>query len=83
MATHRIHRNCCGDDSGIKEDSKKFYDRVKVEEHDNFLSACRNYSCINNTITIIQQYGIMSMHGHRPDLFGNIRAGLPKRSAKK
>ena len=48
-----------------------------------FASGLVLYWITNNTITIIQQYGIMSMHGHRPDLFGNIRAGLPKRSAKK
>jgi YidC/Oxa1 family membrane protein insertase len=40
------------------------------------------YWTTNNTITIIQQYSIMSMHGHRPDFFGNIRSSLPKRSRK-
>lgn len=48
-----------------------------------FASGLVLYWITNNIITIIQQYGIMSMHGHRPDLFGNIRSGLPKRSARK
>ncbi len=44
-----------------------------------FASGLVLYWITNNTITIIQQYSIMSMHGHRPDLFGNIRASIPKR----
>ncbi|UXU73731.1 MULTISPECIES: membrane protein insertase YidC [unclassified Paracoccus (in: a-proteobacteria)] len=44
-----------------------------------FASGLVLYWITNNTITIIQQYTIMSMHGHRPDLFGNIRASLPAR----
>ena len=44
-----------------------------------FASGLVLYWITNNTITIIQQYTIMSMHGHRPDLFGNIRSSLPAR----
>ncbi|WP_347266151.1 membrane protein insertase YidC [Paracoccus sp. (in: a-proteobacteria)] len=44
-----------------------------------FASGLVLYWITNNTITIIQQYTIMSMHGHRPDLFGNIRSSLPSR----
>ena len=44
-----------------------------------FASGLVLYWITNNTITIIQQYTIMSMHGHRPDLFGNIRSSLAKR----
>lgn len=42
-----------------------------------FASGLVLYWITNNTITIIQQYTIMSMHGHRPDLFGNILASIP------
>ncbi|CAM3197856.1 protein translocase subunit yidC [Paracoccus aminovorans] len=45
-----------------------------------FASGLVLYWITNNTITIIQQYTIMSMHGHRPDLFGNIRSSLPARA---
>ncbi|WP_312531087.1 membrane protein insertase YidC [Paracoccus sp. (in: a-proteobacteria)] len=48
-----------------------------------FASGLVLYWIANNTITIIQQYTIMSMHGHRPDLFGNIRAGMPSRKGDK
>ena len=44
-----------------------------------FASGLVLYWITNNTITIIQQYTIMSMHGHRPDLFGNIKSSLPAR----
>ncbi|RMC35403.1 membrane protein insertase YidC [Paracoccus alkanivorans] len=44
-----------------------------------FASGLVLYWITNNTITILQQYTIMSMHGHRPDLFGNIKSSLPKR----
>ncbi len=47
-----------------------------------FASGLVLYWIANNTITIIQQYTIMSMHGHRPDLFGNMRASIPARSGK-
>lgn len=46
-----------------------------------FASGLVLYWIANNTITIAQQYTIMSMHGHRPDFFGNIKAGLPQRKA--
>jgi YidC/Oxa1 family membrane protein insertase len=40
-----------------------------------FASGLVLYWITNNLITFAQQYTIMSMHGKRPDLFGNIRAG--------
>ncbi|MCQ0970712.1 membrane protein insertase YidC [Paracoccus sp. TK19116] len=43
-----------------------------------FASGLVLYWITNNLITIAQQYTIMSMHGHRPDLFGNIKASVPK-----
>lgn len=48
-----------------------------------FASGLVLYWITNNTITIIQQYTIMSMHGHRPDFFGNIKSGLPSRKGAK
>ena len=36
------------------------------------------YWITNNTITFLQQYTIMSMHGKRPDIFGNIKSGLKR-----
>ena len=48
-----------------------------------FASGLVLYWVTNNVITIAQQYTIMSMHGHRPDLFGNIRASIPVSSGKK
>lgn len=47
-----------------------------------FASGLVLYWITNNTITIIQQYAIMSMHGHPPNLFGNIKAGMPKRPGR-
>ncbi|MDO5613614.1 MAG: membrane protein insertase YidC [Paracoccus sp. (in: a-proteobacteria)] len=47
-----------------------------------FASGLVLYWITNNVITIIQQYSIMSMHGHRPDLFGNIKSSMPSRSKK-
>ncbi|WP_372802167.1 membrane protein insertase YidC [Paracoccus seriniphilus] len=47
-----------------------------------FASGLVLYWITNNTITIIQQYTIMSMHGHRPDLFGNILASIPGRKPR-
>ncbi|MFV0385870.1 membrane protein insertase YidC [Paracoccus sp. (in: a-proteobacteria)] len=44
-----------------------------------FASGLVLYWITNNTITIIQQYTIMTMHGHRPDFFGNIKSSMPKR----
>ncbi|WP_374292531.1 membrane protein insertase YidC [Paenirhodobacter enshiensis] len=46
-----------------------------------FASGLVLYWIANNTITFVQQYIIMSMHGARPDLFGNIRQSF-KRKAK-
>lgn len=46
-----------------------------------FASGLVLYWIANNTITFIQQYTIMSMHGKRPDLFGNIRASFHKKPA--
>ncbi|HRO15058.1 MAG TPA: membrane protein insertase YidC [Paracoccus sp. (in: a-proteobacteria)] len=48
-----------------------------------FASGLVLYWITNNVITIVQQYTIMSMHGHRPNLFGNIRSGLPSRGPRK
>ncbi|MEO1909905.1 MAG: membrane protein insertase YidC [Paracoccus sp. (in: a-proteobacteria)] len=47
-----------------------------------FASGLVLYWITNNTITILQQYTIMSMHGHRPDMFGNIKSSMPKIPAK-
>jgi YidC/Oxa1 family membrane protein insertase len=49
-----------------------------------FASGLVLYWICNNTITFIQQYTIMSLHGKRPDIFGNIFGGrkaaaLPKK----
>ncbi|MCB2110688.1 MAG: membrane protein insertase YidC [Defluviimonas sp.] len=48
-----------------------------------FASGLVLYWITNNTITFIQQYSIMTMHGKRPDLFGNIRSGFKRRSGAK
>lgn len=45
-----------------------------------FASGLVVYWITNNTITFVQQYMIMRSHGHPPDLFGNIRSGLGKKS---
>ncbi|WBU55747.1 membrane protein insertase YidC [Paracoccus sediminicola] len=47
-----------------------------------FASGLVLYWITNNVITIIQQYAIMSMHGSRPNLFGNIRDSMPSRKKK-
>ncbi|TRW97438.1 membrane protein insertase YidC [Paracoccus sp. M683] len=47
-----------------------------------FASGLVLYWITNNVITIFQQYTIMSMHGHRPDLFGNIKSSIPSRPKK-
>ena len=44
-----------------------------------FASGLIIYWIANNTITFAQQYTIMSMHGKRPDLFGNIREGFKRK----
>jgi YidC/Oxa1 family membrane protein insertase len=41
-----------------------------------FASGLVLYWIVNNIITFVQQYAIMRSHGHKPDLFGNIRAGF-------
>jgi YidC/Oxa1 family membrane protein insertase len=43
-----------------------------------FASGLVLYWITNNVITFAQQYTIMSMHGKRPDLFGNIRDGFKR-----
>lgn len=45
-----------------------------------FASGLVLYWITNNTITFIQQYIIMWSHGARPDIFGNIRAGLRRKT---
>ncbi|AOZ55663.1 putative inner membrane protein translocase component YidC [Ketogulonicigenium vulgare] len=50
-----------------------------------FSSGLVLYWIANNVITFVQQYSIMTYHGHRPDLFGNILGGFkrkPKEPAK-
>jgi len=37
------------------------------------------YWIANNIITFTQQYLIMLSHGHKPDLFGNIKSGFKKK----
>jgi len=44
-----------------------------------FASGLVIYWIANNTITFTQQYLIMRSHGHKPDLFGNIRSGFKKK----
>jgi len=46
-----------------------------------FASGLVLYWITNNMITFIQQYAIMLSHGHKPDLFGNIKAGFKKKPA--
>ena len=46
-----------------------------------FASGLVLYWITNNTITFTQQYLIMWSHGKRPDLFGNIKAGLKRPAA--
>ncbi|MCC1482483.1 membrane protein insertase YidC [Roseibaca sp. Y0-43] len=45
-----------------------------------FASGLVLYWIANNTITFIQQYSIMTMHGSRPDLLGNIGVKKKKKS---
>lgn len=44
-----------------------------------FASGLVLYWITNNTITFVQQYMIMRSHGHKPDLFGNIKSGFKKK----
>jgi YidC/Oxa1 family membrane protein insertase len=46
-----------------------------------FASGLVLYWIANNTITFIQQYAIMRSHGHKPDVFGNMFAGLRRKPA--
>ncbi|MEO8530390.1 MAG: membrane protein insertase YidC [Deltaproteobacteria bacterium] len=46
-----------------------------------FASGLVVYWIANNTLTFIQQYTIMSIHGKRPDIFGNIRASAKRKPA--
>jgi len=43
-----------------------------------FASGLVVYWITNNLITFTQQYLIMRSHGHRPDIFGNIRSSFKK-----
>ena len=44
-----------------------------------FASGLVLYWITNNTITFTQQYLIMRSHGHRPDIFGNIKASVQRK----
>lgn len=44
-----------------------------------FASGLVIYWIANNTITFLQQYTIMSMHGKRPELFANIRSSFHRK----
>lgn len=44
-----------------------------------FASGLVLYWITNNVITFVQQYAIMRSHGHKPDIFGNIRSGFKKK----
>ena len=44
-----------------------------------FASGLIVYWITNNTITFIQQYIIMRSHGHKPDVFGNIRRSMSRK----
>ncbi len=46
-----------------------------------FASGLVLYWIANNVITFIQQYAIMRSHGAKPDVFGNIKASIRKRTA--
>ena len=46
-----------------------------------FASGLVVYWITNNLITFTQQYLIMRSHGHRPDLFGNIKASFNRKPA--
>ncbi len=44
-----------------------------------FASGLVLYWIANNTITFIQQYAIMRLHGHKPDVFGNIISSFKRK----
>ena len=46
-----------------------------------FASGLVVYWIANNTLTFIQQYTIMTLHGKRPDIFGNIRSSVKRKPA--
>ena len=46
-----------------------------------FASGLVVYWITNNTITFVQQYLIMRSHGHKPDLFGNIKSSMSRKPA--
>ena len=48
-----------------------------------FASGLLIYWIGNNIITFTQQYLIMSMHGSRPDVFGNIRSSVKRKRGGK
>ena len=48
-----------------------------------FASGLVLYWITNNTITFIQQYSIMRSQGAKPDVFGNIKAGLKRNKPDK
>ena len=45
-----------------------------------FASGLIVYWIANNTITFVQQYMIMLSQGYKPDVFGNIKASICKKS---
>ena len=45
----------------------------------NFASGLVLYWITNNTITFIQQYSIMRIHGYKPDVFGNIKSSFKRK----
>ncbi|WP_373355682.1 membrane protein insertase YidC [Pseudoroseicyclus sp. CXY001] len=47
-----------------------------------FASGLVLYWITNNTITFIQQYTIMRLHGHKPDVFGNIVSAFRRKPAE-
>ncbi len=44
-----------------------------------FASGLVIYWIANNTITFIQQYSIMRIHGYKPDVFGNIASSFKRK----
>jgi YidC/Oxa1 family membrane protein insertase len=46
-----------------------------------FASGLVVYWITNNIITFVQQYIIMRSHGHKPDIFGNIKASFRRKPA--
>ncbi|SHI57853.1 membrane protein insertase YidC [Wenxinia saemankumensis] len=47
-----------------------------------FASGLVLYWIVNNTITFLQQYTIMRLHGSKPDVFGNIRQSFRRKTAE-